>query len=276
MPRMTFDQFLQHLLRNGIDTVGPEAEALRQREGISVEGMPDIPQMRGELPPLQGQQPIYPQQGALPSAPQQAPMGGLPGRQAPMPQGPLSGIPDDFWGEWRRAYTESQQIEQQASDMRRRQFEQQAQALREGNAGPSRQERLFALSAALLSPTYTPGIKGVLGNVAPTLMELAGMKRKAEQSRAEQLAQLQQQYAIGEIDDRRSAIKGRLDLLKMAQEAAKPEKRRTGFNPITGSLQDMDTGLPVVPPPPKVGEIREGYRYTGGDPASRTSWQKVM
>lgn len=278
MPKMSFDQFLQHLLRNGIDTVGPEAEALRAREGIQVDGMPDIPQMRGELPPLPGQQPVYGQPAAQPlgGVPQGAPqMGGLPGAAPQTALGPI----DDFWGQWRKAYTESEQIEREASAARKQQFEQAAQSLQAQRAGLSRQEKLFALSSALLSPTALPGFKGVMGNVAPALMEMATIQRKAAQDRQSQLAALQQQYTGQQFDDRRAGVKSRMDLLKMAADMSKPEKMRSGFNPITGELVNMDTGEQIKPSGVPVGTVKvwrgKQYRFMGGDQYEQKNWQEV-
>lgn len=278
MPKMSFDQFLQHLLRNGIDTVGPEAEALRARDGIQVDGMPDIPQMRGELPPLPGQQPGYPpqavpqsapvvnspQQGALPGAP--APTGGLDLRIDPMEQ-------------WRRAYTETEQLEREESAARQRQFEQGVQSLQAQRSGLSRQEKLFALSSALLSPTSLPGFKGVMGNIAPTLMQMATVQRRAGQDREAELAKLQQQYSNDQFAGRRGGIKSRMDLLKMASDMSKPEKLRSGFNPITGELVNMDTGEQIKSAGPAVGTTKvwrgKQYRFKGGDQYDQQNWQEV-
>lgn len=35
------------------------------------------------------------------------------------------------------------------------------------------------------------------------------------------------------------------------------------------------TTTPVVPAPPKVGDTQGGYKFTGGDPSSQSSWEKV-
>ena len=278
MPQMSFDQFLQHLLRNGIDTVGPEAEALRAREGIQVDGMPDIPQMRGELPPLPGQQPVYPQQAVPQSAPTVGgpPQGGLPG--APAPTGGLD-LRIDPMEQWRRAYTETEQLDREESAARKRQFEQGVQSLQAQRSGLSRQEKLFALSSALLSPTSLPGFKGVMGNIAPTLMQMATVQRKAGQDRERQLAELQQQYAGDQFAGRRSGIKSRMDLLKMAADMNKPEKLRSGFNPITGELVNMDSGEPIRAGGPAVGTTKvwrgKQYRFMGGDQYEQKNWQEV-
>lgn len=149
---------------------------------------------------------------------------------------------EDFWGQWRNAYTESQQIEKDASGLRRKQFEDASRMLQEQREGPSRQERLLSLSAALLSPTSMPGFKGALGNVAPVLAQMATLKQQSQKGWQKQLFDLQRQYLGNGIEDRRAGVKSRMDLLEMAQKMNKPERNRTGFNPITGELVDMDTG----------------------------------
>lgn len=292
MPQMSFDQFLQYLQQRGAGDLSPPAiEALRAREGIQVAGLPDLSpngaanypqQTTGELPPLPGQQPVYPQPapaGALPGAPQPAPqpqMGGLPG--APAPTGGLD-LRIDPMEQWRRAYTETEQLEREESAARKRQFEQGVQSLQAQRSGLSRQEKLFALSSALLSPTALPGFKGVMGNIAPTLMQMATVQRRAGQDREAELAKLQQQYSNDQFAGRRGGIKSRMDLLKMASDMSKPEKPRSGFNPITGELVNMDTGEQIKSAGPAVGTTKvwrgKQYRFMGGDQYDQQNWQEV-
>lgn len=142
-------------------------------------------------------------------------------------------------------------------------------------AGPSQAEQLFALSQAMLSPRKVPGFKGFLGNVMSTFGDIESAQRKAEQDRAEQLAQLQMEQMKAQAQMRAGQSKSLTDLMRTYAAVNKPTKTRTGFNPLTGELVDMDTNLPVQPPPPRLGEIRKGYRYIGGEPASPKSWKKV-
>lgn len=142
-------------------------------------------------------------------------------------------------------------------------------------AGPSQAEQLFALSRAMLSPRKVPGFKGFLGNVMGTFGDIESAQRKAEQDRAEQLAQLQMEQMKAQAQMRAGQSKSLTDLMRAYATVNKPTKTRTGFNPLTGELVDMDTNLPVQPPPPRLGEIRKGYRYIGGEPASPKSWKKV-
>lgn len=154
-------------------------------------------------------------------------------------------------------------------------FEQAKAMLAKKYAGPSDAEKLYSLGRALLSPRSTPGFAGMLGQVAGSFEDIAKAKRQAEITREEQLAALQAQYDTGRYQRAAAGTKNITDLLKTYATVNKPVKARTGFNPVTGKLVDMDSGLPVIPPPPRVGEVRDGYRFLGGDPASQKSWKKV-
>lgn len=145
---------------------------------------------------------------------------------------------------------------------------------------PTTSQQLAALSQALLAPRRMRGFAGTLANVMPAITEPAALRAAAEEKRAEAAQRLRQQYA----SDTDTAMLAGLEaegaalepLIRTYGSLAKPSKQRTGFNPITGALTDLDTGLPVTPPPPKIGEIRDGYKYLGGDPASQNSWRKVV
>lgn len=168
------------------------------------------------------------------------------------------------------AYPEKQAME------RKQAFEQGQQYIAQSYAGPSLSQQLFALSKALLSPKPYRGFAGTLANVSTALSDIAKTQQEAQQKRALAEMELKSSFAKQSGDDYYDALKLRYQIGKAEQDAAKPQKQRTGFNPVTGQLVDMDTGLPVSPPPPKVGEVRKGYRYLGGDPASKNSWQKVI
>lgn len=145
---------------------------------------------------------------------------------------------------------------------------------------PTTSEQLAALSQALLSPRRQRGIAGTFANLAPVFGQMASLQTSAEEKRAEAEQRLRQQYA----SDTDAAMLAALEvegealepLIRAYGALAKPAKQRTGFNPVTGALVDMDTGLPVTPPPPEIGEVRGGYKYLGGDPAAQTSWRKVV
>lgn len=189
------------------------------------------------------------------------------------PEGALGAAPtaDD----WRSLYARSTALQEQQTALRRKQFEQGQQFIQQQYQGPSRAQTLMALSQALLAPRPYGGFAGTLHNVTQGLGGILEKRDAAERNRAEALARLQQSYQTGEMEGAETALDRELQMLQARSAANKPAKLRSGFNPVTGDLVDLDTGLPIKPPPPKVGEVREGYRYTGGDPASQSSWQKV-
>lgn len=180
--------------------------------------------------------------------------------------------PKVFSQMYQQQRTAAAQQEQSAKQL----FEQARARLAQRYAGPDRGDQMFALSRAMLSPRKVPGFKGFAGNVFGTFADISTAERQAAQQREDQLIALKQQYQQGNIARQGAQQKGLLDLMKTYAAVNKPVTQRTGFNPVTGELQDMDTGLPVTPPPPKVGEVRRGYRFVGGDPANSKSWQKVM
>jgi hypothetical protein len=80
--------------------------------------------------------------------------------------------------------------------------------------------------------------------------------------------------------ERRSILQTVEQLSKPAQEqyrglAARMEKTASsyGLNPKR-VLMDFETGGGSTAPP-RVGEVQQGYRYKGGDPAAQTSWEPV-
>jgi hypothetical protein len=113
------------------------------------------------------------------------------------------------------------------------------------NQGPSTSEQLFAISQALLAPRKYRGIAGTIGKLSGAFGDISEAQRKATMSREDQLAQLQEAY-MGEtakFGTRRAQTAA--DLVELGKGFAKPA--RTGFNPVTGQLLDMDTGAPVGP-----------------------------
>lgn len=235
-----------------------------------------------ELPPIPGQQPVY-----------DNPVGGL-GQAGAMDVqdeadnaeedgadlGMLAGQDIDFTRMNDPAMFGAlykQQMAQQAAYEKSaaQRFEQAKEMLAKKYAGPSDAEKLYSLGRALLSPRDTPGFAGMIGQVAGSFEDIAKAKRQAEMTREQQLAALQAQYDEGRYQRAATGTKNIIDLLKTYASVNKPVKARTGFNPLTGKLVDMDSGLPVIPPPPRVGEVRDGYRFLGGDPASQKSWKKV-
>lgn len=150
----------------------------------------------------------------------------------------------------------NQAAEQRAALSSKQLYDAGRQRIMEKYAGPTRSEQLFALSRAMLAPRKVPGFKGFLGSVVGAFDENAQAAREAEQKREEQLFALQQQYQQGEAARMAARPKTAADLASKYITATKPDKRRTGFDPITGELKDMDTGevingntdIPVLTP----------------------------
>lgn len=192
------------------------------------------------------------------------PSAGALGMVAPSPQ---------EWADIQRRVQEMSAQQEMSSKAR---FEAGQKLIQQQYAPPSTSERLWALSRALLSPTPYRGFAGTLANVSGALGGMSEQHRAAERKRAEALLGLQKSYEVEGEKRAGGDLDRALELLKLRQTAGKPPKVRTGFNPVTGELVDMDTAAPIKPPPPRAGEIRKGYRYLGGDPAVASSWQKVV
>lgn len=219
-----------------------------------------------ELPPANQELPPVAEQGALAAAAQAADtgeeetmddtaatggMGGL--DLATLDLGQIKTDPGNFFKSILEA---NQAAEQRAALSAKQLYDAGRQRIMEKYAGPKRSEQLFALSQAMLSPRDTPGFGGFLANVTGALGANAKAVRDAEQAREEQLLALQQQYQQGEAARMAARPKTAADIAAKYIAATKPEKRRTGFDPITGELKDMDTGevinnnadLPVLTP----------------------------
>jgi hypothetical protein len=202
---------------------------------------------------------------------------GVLGMGASDPQAALASLSQRYTG----LLGQQQAARQQAEVARAERFKAAEEAIKQQRFGaPTTSQQLAALSQALLAPRRMRGFAGTLANVMPAITEPAELRAAAETKREEALRQLREQYAtageaamLAGLEGERKAIE---PLLRTYGALAKPSKQRTGFNPITGELTDLDTGLPVTPPPPKIGEIRDGYKYLGGDPASQNSWRKVV
>ena len=155
-------------------------------------------------------------------------------------------------------------------------YDRMAQQLEERRTGPSTSERLFQLSAALARPTSVRGFSGVLNNVMPVLQEQAKAAREGEEGRAEALNALQMAQMKGAQGLAAQDVETELALARIS---AAGKKRRTALD-ADGRLRDLDTGEIIGvdalrPPPPAIGEVRDGYEYRGGNPAEPTSYRKV-
>jgi hypothetical protein len=151
--------------------------------------------------------------------------------------------------------------------------------LRAERTGPTTAEKLFAISSALSRPTRTGKFVETLGNVGSVLGAQEKAAREAQMERAAMLEKYGMGQSAATLEDLKTRLAG---AQRMYQTAAAAEtaagKRRTGHNPVTGVLEYLDTGERVMSPVaalPRIGDVREGYEYIGGDPAQQTSWRKV-
>ena len=119
----------------------------------------------------------------------------------------------------------------------------QAQArLREQRVGPSAAERLFAISAALTRPTRTGQFGEMMGNLGTVLGAQEKEKRAAEMERESLLEKYGMQIGEKQLELLQQGLTGTGQLYRAALAA---NKRKTGFNPVTGRLQYLDTGEEV-------------------------------
>ena len=108
--------------------------------------------------------------------------------------------------------------------------------------GPSTSERLYQLGAALMAPTSVRGFSGTMNNVLPVLQQQAQASREGTENRAEALSKLEQ----AQLAARQGLLGQELNTqVALARIAAAKGKRRTGFNPVTGELVDLDTNQPI-------------------------------
>lgn len=259
---ITEDEMLDKARELG--TIEAAAKWMRQ-QGLTLAANP-IPPANRELPPVEPQ-------GGLKTAEEASTMAADTGEEdtgtedtgaedtgamggldlASLDFGQLKSDPGGFF---KSLLAANQAADQRAAASAKQLYDAGRQRIMEKYAGPTQSERLFALSKAMLSPTDFPGFKGFLGNVTGALGENAKAAREAEQKREEQLFALQQQYQQGEAARMAARPKTAADLASKYITATKPDKRRTGFDPITGELKDMDTGevingntdIPVLTP----------------------------
>lgn len=164
------------------------------------------------------------------------------------------------------------QVEASRAD-RYRQAEEAIKRQRFG--APSTSERLFALSAALLSPRPYRGFAGTLANVVPALAQNAAAQRKAEEQREAALRQLREQYGEATDASRLAAIAGEREglgkLLSVYGPLAKPRvPRPVGTQVVDGKIvavsQDPNTGefstTPIGSAPKKLTPV-SGVRASG-------------
>lgn len=116
--------------------------------------------------------------------------------------------------------------------------------LRKKRVGPSDAEKWFAIAAALGQPTRTGSFGETVGNLGTLLSKYAGEKRTAEEERALKERELEMKAGMGQLQLLQGDTRSARELLRAAL-AQEGKQRRTGFNPVTGVLEYMDTGEPV-------------------------------
>jgi len=116
--------------------------------------------------------------------------------------------------------------------------------LRNKRVGPSDAEKWFAIAAALGQPTRTGSFGETVGNLGSLLGKYAGEKRTAEEERALKERELEMKAGMGQLQLLQGDTRSARELLRAAL-AQEGKQRRTGFNPVTGVLEYMDTGEPV-------------------------------
>ena len=116
--------------------------------------------------------------------------------------------------------------------------------LRNKRVGPSDAEKWFAIASALGQPTRTGSFGETVGNLGTLLSKYAGEKRTAEAERALKERELEMKAGMGQLQLLQGDTQSARELLRTAI-AQEGKQRRTGFNPVTGVLEYMDTGEPV-------------------------------
>ncbi len=198
-----------------LEALGPEkAEAWRQRNGIYIEGE-ELPPVDEEPAPGLGMDPGDPNTSIA------EPAGALGGNDQ---MGALYG---DLMSAQERARTSRMQLLQQATE-----------ALQNRRMGPSTSEKLYAISAALLSPTRTRGFSGMMGNLLPVMRQISTADREGEQQKSDALLQLRQKYTEAGIDDEQEGIKTRIAALKAQNVGARP---RVSWSESLGRAINLDT-----------------------------------
>ena len=191
--------------------------------------------------------------------------------------GEFSGAPRDLTSQLAVLQREQADAQERARKVRQQQLQQATETIKARRYGPSRAEQLFALSAALAQPVRG-GWGQVWSNVAPVLAQNAAARREGAQTREDKLLDLQQKYALGQIEDEQAGIRDRVSMLRATASALKPARQRTGFNPQTGRLYDLDTGaeiplqttggadgIPTVSSPDEAMKLPRGTRFRTPD-----------
>lgn len=210
------------------------------QNGFEVEGMPATQSQ--ELPPVAPQGALPVAAPAMEQVPAAAPAmaGGIPTMGSVL--GRLDKSAESMGKFW----------EDVARD-RKAQYEQATAELEKRRFGPSRSEQLFQLAAAIGKPTYDRSFGSIMANVTPTFAEIEKANRIAAEERSAAAQALRDKYLSGVQDMRfkvlqeeQDAARALVPIVTAQMRAEAPAKVRTGFNPITGELTNMETGEPVA------------------------------
>lgn len=202
-----------------------------------------------------------PQQGAL-TAVAQPPM------QTPVQPGGLTAATAQPMGELGslRARVAAQEASARARAEDR--FAKQQEMIQTMYGGPTTSETLFALSRALLAPRQFTGFGSTLGKISGAFGDIDQQRRAAQQKRAEAQMLLQSSSADRMEGIEKDSLSNQIELADIEARYKRPPKLRTGFNPVTGALIDMDTGLPIEVP--SLGVLTpEQVRVASQDPNKR-------
>jgi hypothetical protein len=116
--------------------------------------------------------------------------------------------------------------------------------LRTQRVGPSDAEKWFAIAAALGQPTRTGSLGETMGNLGTLLSKYSGAKREAEAEQQSLIEKYGMQAGTEQLRLAQSGAAGAGQMLRAALVQA-GKQRKTGFNPVSGVLEYMDTGEPV-------------------------------
>ena len=115
------------------------------------------------------------------------------------------------------------------------------QRLKASRSGePSRAEKLFAISAALGSPTRTGTLGETFGNLSKVLGETTAGAREARTAREDKIAAL-------EFAKAKELAQNEARFAELQMRYGTPKPVRLVVNPVTGAMQHPYTGKVVIP-----------------------------
>ena len=104
-----------------------------------------------------------------------------------------------------------------------RAYDDMAQRIRERSIGPSRAEKLLAVSAALSQPTKYSGFGAMFSNLSPALADILERQRTAGYAQQDVADQLHLKSMGADSDAYQSAVSNRTKLLEIAARQAAAE-----------------------------------------------------